>query len=201
MTRQAFEDWSCPMARALGRVGDGWSVLILREALYGTTRFDDFRTQLGIAPNILTRRLKALVEDGLLEKSRYSSHPPRDEYHLTETGRDFRPVLLALLVWGNRHFSPDGPTILLRDMETGAEVTPVLVDEATGESIRSGRHRIVPGPAASDGLRARLARRPVSASLPPAGMSDSTSDSTGRPDAAWQSTHAHAALNTSKETS
>lgn len=166
MTRQAFEDWPCPMARALGRAGDGWSVLIMREAFYGTTRFDDFRTQLGIAPNILTRRLKALVEDGLLERRRYSSHPPRDEYLLTPVGRDFRPVLLALLVWGNRHFSPEGPVVELRDLETGATVEPVVVDAHTGEPLRAGRHRVVAGPAASDAMRARLDTLPRSATLP-----------------------------------
>ena len=72
------------------------TMLILRDAAFGLTRFDQFRASLGIAPNILARRLKALTEAGLLEKRRYSKRPPRDEYLITEAGRDFVPVLLAI---------------------------------------------------------------------------------------------------------
>lgn len=96
----------CPIARGLDRVGDWWSILILRDAFHGKTRFDQFQTNLGIAPNILSRRLRKLVEAGLLTKVRYSPHPPRDEYRLTPVGEDFRPVLRALLVWSNTHFTP-----------------------------------------------------------------------------------------------
>ena len=79
--------------------------------LRGLTRFDQFQKSLGIAPNMLTRRLNALVEAGLLERRRYSERPPRDEYVLTERGADFAPVLLAMLAWGNRHFAPEGETL------------------------------------------------------------------------------------------
>ncbi len=104
----------CPIARSLERVGEWWSILILRDALHGYTRFDQFQKSLGIAPNMLTRRLNALVEAGLLERRRYSAHPPRDEYVLTARGRDFRPVIVALLAWGNKHFAPEGASVLLR---------------------------------------------------------------------------------------
>src|SRR5271167_4909995 len=103
MQRTRFTAMDCPIARSLDRVGEWWSILILRDALRGVTRFEDFRRSLGVAPNMLTRRLAALVESGLLERRRYNEHPPRDEYVLTERGRDFRPVLLSLLAWGNRH--------------------------------------------------------------------------------------------------
>ncbi len=89
----------CPIARSLERVGEWWSILILRDALHGLTRFDQFQKSLDIAPNMLTRRLNALVEGGLLERRRYNERPPRDEYVLTERGRDFEPVLYALLAW------------------------------------------------------------------------------------------------------
>ena len=69
----------CPIARSLERVGEWWSMLIMRDALHGFTRFDEFQRSLGIAPNMLTRRLNALVDAGLLERRRYSEHPPRDE--------------------------------------------------------------------------------------------------------------------------
>src|SRR5215472_2171226 len=107
MRRKSFGNMQCPIARSLERVGEWWSILILRDAFHGLTRFDEFQENLGIAPNMLARRLKSLVEAGLLERRRYSERPPRDEYVLTQAGRDFRPVLWALLAWGNRHFAPE----------------------------------------------------------------------------------------------
>src|SRR5499426_398833 len=106
MQRKSFGQMVCPIARSLERVGEWWSILILRDALHGLTRFDEFQQSLGIAPNMLTRRLAALVKAGLLERRRYSQHPPRYEYVPTERGRDFRPVLIALLAWGNKYFAP-----------------------------------------------------------------------------------------------
>src|ERR1700709_272650 len=97
MQRKSFGDMQCPIARSLERVGEWWSILILRDAFHGFTRFDEFQKSLDIAPNILTRRLAALVESGLLERHRYSERTPRDEYVLTDLGRDFRPVMQALL--------------------------------------------------------------------------------------------------------
>src|ERR1700724_2847914 len=111
MQRKSFGKMSCPIARSLERVGERWSMLIMRDALHGMTRFDQFQKSLGIAPNMLTRRLTALVEAGLLERHRYSEHPPRDEYRLTQRGQDFRPVLLTMLAWGTRHFAPEGPSV------------------------------------------------------------------------------------------
>jgi DNA-binding HxlR family transcriptional regulator len=108
MQRKSFASMPCPVARSLERVGEWWSILILRDALHGFTRFDQFQKSLGIAPNMLTRRLNALVEAGLLQRLRYSEHPPRDEYVLTARGRDFRPVIVALLAFGNKHFAPEG---------------------------------------------------------------------------------------------
>src|SRR3954454_16071784 len=97
MRRKSFATMQCPIARSLDRVGEWWSILILRDAFHGLTRFDQFQKSLEIAPNILTRRLNALVESGMLERRPYSERPPRDEYVLTERGHDFRPVLFALL--------------------------------------------------------------------------------------------------------
>src|SRR5437588_9362812 len=127
MQHKSFENMPCPIARSLARVGEWWSMLILRDALHGMTRFDQFQKSLDIAPNMLTRRLNALVESGLLERRRYSERPPRHEYVLTERGRDFRPVLWALLSWGNKHFAPEGKSVVIVDRETGAEADPVLV--------------------------------------------------------------------------
>src|SRR5215210_462246 len=108
MRRKSFQKMHCPIARSLERVGEWWSILILRDALHGYTRFDQFQKSLEIAPNMLTRRLKGLVDAGLLERRRYCERPPRDEYLLTPRGRDFRPVIVALMAWGNKHFAPEG---------------------------------------------------------------------------------------------
>jgi DNA-binding HxlR family transcriptional regulator len=123
MRRKSLDKMPCPIARSLERVGEWWSMLIMRDALHGLKRFDEFHNSLGIAPNMLTRRLNALVEAGMLERRRYSEHPPRDEYIPTARGRDFRPVLLALLAWGNRHFAPEGASVQLLDAETGPSPT------------------------------------------------------------------------------
>ncbi len=142
MQRTSFGDMPCPIARSLEHVGEWWSILILREAFNGRTRFDEFRDALGVAPNMLTRRLKALVAAGLLERRPYCERPPRDEYVLTERGRDFRPVLLSLMTWGNRHFAPEGPRVQIVDAQTGEPADPVLVDRGTGRPIDGPAFRI-----------------------------------------------------------
>ena len=156
MERTSFEGMRCPIARSLEQVGEWWSILILRDAFYGVTRFDGFQSSLGIAPNMLTRRLKGLVEAGLLQRRQYSERPVRYEYVLTDIGRDFRPVMLALLTWGNKHFSPEGPSVLLKDTKTGKVVVPVLCDKTTGKEIDAKGFRVVPGPGADQAMRARF---------------------------------------------
>src|ERR1700693_5175788 len=144
MQRKSFGSMTCPIARSLERVGEWWSILILRDAFRGLTRFDQFQKSLDIAPNMLTRRLNALVESGLLERRAYSEHPPRHEYVLPERGRDFRPVLWSLLAWGNRHFAPEGPSVIVIDTETGEPADPVLVDRRTGKVMGEPVFRSVP---------------------------------------------------------
>jgi DNA-binding HxlR family transcriptional regulator len=146
----------CPIARSLERVGEWWSILILRDAFHGLTRFDQFQKSLDIAPNMLTRRLNALVEAGLLERHRYSERPPRDEYLLTERGRDFRPVLWAMLAWGNKHFAPEGASVMVVDAATGAPAEPMLVDRNTGRPLAEPAFRSAPGPAADERTRRKL---------------------------------------------
>jgi DNA-binding HxlR family transcriptional regulator len=157
MQRKSFGTMQCPIARSLERVGEWWSILILRDALAGMTRFDEFQKSLGIAPNMLTRRLVALIEAGLLERHRYSEHPPRDEYLLTERGRDFRHVLLAMLAWGNRHFATEGASVQIVDAASGAVADPILVDRKTGRPLVGPDYVLAPGPAAGEGMRQRLA--------------------------------------------
>lgn len=134
MRRSSFENLPCPVAQALDLIGDSWNVLILREAFYGSTRFDQFHARLGIASNVLTRRLRALVDSGLLQRCQYHDHPPRFEYLLTDRGRDLRPVLLTLLQWGQRHAAMATAAELV-DTRTGQPVRIALVDADSGEAI------------------------------------------------------------------
>ena len=147
----------CPIARSLERVGEWWSILILRDALRGSTRFDQFQKSLQIAPNMLTRRLQGLVESQLLKRRLYCEHPPRYEYVLTRAGRDFQPVVVALLTWGNKHFAPEGPSVLLAHSATGDVADPVLVDRSSGRPVTAREFGFVAGPAADRRLRMKLA--------------------------------------------
>ena len=159
MRRTSFKHMDCPIARSLERVGEWWSILILRDAFAGMTRFDQFSESLGIAPNMLTRRLQALVKSGLLTRRRYSARPARYEYVLTERGRDFRPVLLAMLAFGNRHFAPEGASVTIVEAATGAPAEPALVDLRTGRLLVEPDFAVVAGPAANKATRERFAAR------------------------------------------
>ena len=159
MQRVSFKNAECPIARGLDPVGDWWSLLILRDVFDGFTRFDELERNLKIAPTMLTRRLNTLVDAGLLERRRYSEHPPRFEYLLTERGREFRPVLLALYAWAYQHTRPEERSMVLVEDESGREVEPVLVDHATGRPLEDLNVSFAPGPAASEGMRKRLTRQ------------------------------------------
>ena len=103
----------CSIARALEVVGERWSLLIVRDALFGgSTRFGDFQRSLGIATNVLTARLDGFVEAGIMRRRQYSTQPELFEYVLTEKGYDLAPALIALSGWGDRWAAPDGPPIL-----------------------------------------------------------------------------------------
>jgi DNA-binding HxlR family transcriptional regulator len=165
MRRKRFDQMPCPIARSLERVGEWWSMLILRDAFAGKKRFDEFQNNLGIAPNMLSRRLAALVQAGMLERRRYNAHPPRDEYVLTDRGRDFHTVLMALLAFGNRHFAPEGASTIIADAATGVPAEPILVDRASGRLVVEPDFKLAAGPAASAARRAELAKRDTG--LPP----------------------------------
>jgi DNA-binding HxlR family transcriptional regulator len=96
----------CSIADALDVVGERWSLLILRELGFGVHRFQDIQVNTGAPRETLALRLRKLEETGVIERRRYSEHPPRDEYVLTDAGRDLSPVLTALREWGERHVTP-----------------------------------------------------------------------------------------------
>ncbi len=100
----------CSVARTLDVIGEWWTMLIMRDAFKGVTRFEDFHRNLGIARTVLSTRLDRLVEAGIFTRRQYSDHPPRSEYLLTEKGRDLFPVLVTLMQWGDRWTAdPAGP--------------------------------------------------------------------------------------------
>lgn len=124
----ARADSPCPVARAADILGDRWTLLILRNATLGTTRFDDFRSQLSIADNVLSARLARLVEAGLLARLPYrGTGRTRHEYRLTTAGADMLPVLQALADWGVRHTQPSEPVEPMR-----------LIHQACGQALAPG---------------------------------------------------------------
>ena len=150
MQRTSFLSSECPAARALESVGDWWSILILRDAFQGLSKFDEFEKNLGISANILARRLKHLTAEGLFERQRYNDHPPRFEYVLTDKGRDFYPVAIALFAWGNRNLAPNEIAMRLGDRATGRERNAIIVDADTGEKITPENTVLLAGPAATE---------------------------------------------------
>jgi DNA-binding HxlR family transcriptional regulator len=157
MPRIDFARMRCPLARAMAILGERWTILILREAFAGTTRFDTFERTLGIAPNILSARLGALVRQGLLDRL---PEGRRHAYHLTERGRDAFPLCLAIRDWGARHLSgPEGPPTLLVERGTGAPVRAAVPRRADGAPLTPEDVDILPGPDANDAIRRRFGPR------------------------------------------
>jgi DNA-binding HxlR family transcriptional regulator len=128
---------ACSIARALTVVGERWTLSIVREAFAGAHRFDDFRKRLGIARNILSARLRSLVEHGVLERRAYQQSPPRFEYRLTPMGNDLYPVLVSLLGWGDRWLAGDeGAPLTLTHRPCGHAAHPELTCGHCGDALR-----------------------------------------------------------------
>jgi len=126
MQRKTFDHMNCSIARSLDQIGEWWSLLIVRECTFGTTRFDQFQERLGIARNILTNRLKRLIDVGILEKVALGENERRAGYRLTAKGEELFPVLVALLQWGDKWgMGQDGPPIRFVEHETGKPLAPV----------------------------------------------------------------------------
>jgi DNA-binding HxlR family transcriptional regulator len=147
MLKRTYEGQNCSIARALELVGERWTLLIIRDALLGLRRFDEFQESLGVARNVLTDRLARLVAEGILERSVYSERPPRFDYRLTEKGRELAVPLLALMQWGDRHLSPKPPRVARRRSDR----SPVRVAFVGRDDDLVPPHEIevVPGPGAT----------------------------------------------------
>ncbi len=141
MLKRDYAGQDCSIARALEIVGERWTLLIVRDALLGVTRFDEFQQSLGVARNVLTERLNLLVEEGILDRVRYSERPERFEYRLTQKGRDLRLALAGLRQWGDAYVG-EGPTVLERKAD-GRRVVAGFVPEGT-PTIPEGELESVP---------------------------------------------------------
>lgn len=136
----------CSMARAMAVVGDRWSILIMREAFYGVKRFDEFEYYVGIAPNILSNRLKKLVDAGVMTRVPLAEHAGRYEYVLTEKGRDFFPAYLALKRWGDDWLAePKGPQVVFREREAGRAIKYPELRAVSGKKLRLEDVEVVAG--------------------------------------------------------
>jgi len=139
-----YEDQNCSIARALEIVGERWTLLIVRDVFLGRHRFDEFQESLGIARNVLAERLNRLVDEGILERVRYSERPERFEYHLTPKGRDLHLALAGLRQWGDKYVSEKPPTLLRRKSDR-RQVVAALVPKGA-ETLRYEEVELVPGP-------------------------------------------------------
>ena len=133
MLGKTYDTQVCSIARTLEVVGERWSLLIVRDALFaGVTRFSDFQHNLGIATNILTARLDGFVAAGIMERRQYSKQPEQYEYRLTDKGRDLAAALIALTEWGDRWAAPGEPPILYSHAGCGAAITQQAVCASCG---------------------------------------------------------------------
>jgi DNA-binding HxlR family transcriptional regulator len=145
MLPRLYEHQVCSIARTLEVIGDRWTLLIVRDAFRGVRRFEDFRTRLDVAHNVLSNRLSRLTEVGVLERRQYQSRPDRHEYRLTEQGQDLWPVVMSLLMWGDRYIAPSGPPLLTLHRGCGGRLTPLFTCAECGASLGSADVDLVCG--------------------------------------------------------
>jgi DNA-binding HxlR family transcriptional regulator len=157
MRRTSFAGMHCSIARSLEVMGDWWTPLIVRDLHLGLTRFDELANDLGISRNLLAARLAMLVERGLVERRRYSEHPPRDTYELTAAGQDLVPVLAALTAWGDKWVAPkQGPPVRLQHRTCGEFFTPVVSCSHCGDPLVADDIVTHGGPGGRPGAGTRL---------------------------------------------
>jgi DNA-binding HxlR family transcriptional regulator len=157
MMKNNMDSLNCSLAKALNLIGEWWTILILREAFFGSRRFEDFQKHLGIARNILTTRLKKLVDSGILERVPIKQGAKRHEYRLTEMGRDLYPTLVTLTQWGDRWMhQDDGAPMRFLDRATGKDIADVAIRSQDGRRLRPRDLALVPGPGATEETIERL---------------------------------------------
>jgi DNA-binding HxlR family transcriptional regulator len=151
MERTHYQASNCSIARTLQVLGEKWTLLILRESFYGSTRFEQFHGVLSCPRNLLSERLTKLVGEGILERSEYREpgSRARHEYRMTDKGRELTPILLALREWGDRHMAdPEGPPVLARHGGCGQPLRVTLVCASGHEVAGPDEIELVDGPGA-----------------------------------------------------
>jgi DNA-binding HxlR family transcriptional regulator len=167
MLGNTYDSQICSIARALEVVGERWSLLILRNALFaGSTRYGEFQRSLGIATNVLQDRLDGFVGAGIMERRRARDRPDSTEYVLTPKGRDFAPALIALTQWGDRWAAPDGPPILYRHEQCGSAISVGVQCARCGSVDGMDAIQALPGPGMPPDRAERIRRR-IAAPGPP----------------------------------
>lgn len=156
MERTSFADWNCSVARALEQMGDWWTLLIIREAMFGTRRFSTFQRRLGISRNILSRRLEKMVRDGLLERAADPDDQRGVIYELSPKGKALFPVLLALMQWGDAHAADGPPPMVVTRRDDAVPLPPIEVRDADGARVPLHAATVRAGPGADPATRARL---------------------------------------------
>jgi DNA-binding HxlR family transcriptional regulator len=157
MLGKTYDSEVCSAARALELVGERWSLLIIRNALFaGATRFNDFR-RLGIATNILKSRLDGFVDAGIMQRRTYSRNPEHYDYLLTDRGRDLAPVIVALTEWGDRWAAPDGPPVLYAHSVCGGRISQQTTCADCGQVHDPAEVQARPGPGMPAEIAARMA--------------------------------------------
>ncbi len=160
MSKRSFAKMNCAVAQTLERVGDWWTMLILRNAFCGMTRFDELRAHLGIATNVLSSRLRKLVAYGIMTRAPAADDGRAADYRLTESGLALYPVLIAMTEWGERWApNPKGARIELFERSTGKRIAGVAVRSSSGRALRPRDVRAVAGPGADRKIRALLTAR------------------------------------------
>jgi DNA-binding HxlR family transcriptional regulator len=149
MLQRDYPEQVCSIARSLEVVGERWTLLILRDAVLGLTRFEEFQESLGIASNVLTNRLKLLCDEDVLERVPDPERPGRPKYVLTDKGRELGPALIMLMKWGDRHYpTPNGPPRLTLHTGCGGSFGPDLRCDRCGQPARPGEIDLPAGPGA-----------------------------------------------------
>ncbi len=157
MSPHHTDSLNCSVANTLDLIGEGWTILILREAFFGSRRFEDFQKHLGIARNILTTRLHKLCDNGILERTPIKEGAKRHEYKLTSMGRDLYPILIALTQWGDRWLQDSkGAPVKFIERATGEEIADVAILSKDGREIKARDLALIPGPGATDETIERL---------------------------------------------
>jgi DNA-binding HxlR family transcriptional regulator len=159
MRHDAFPGQVCSVARSLEIFGEWWTLLIVREAFFGTERFSDFEANLGISKNILAERLNKLVEAEILYRTQLTGRGNPIRYRLTDGGRDLLPVIIALMQWGDRWVNRRRAPVRVIERETGREVARLAVTASDGKALSARDLEVVPGPGATDAIRKRFGKR------------------------------------------